>query len=72
MMMNEKINRLDEERKIFIKVKDGFKSELKDFEVLMEEFKAIHDKDFLSQTKKFKHLELDVANKLQDMIIDRN
>ena len=33
-MMNEKINRLDEERKIFIKVKDGFKSELKDFEVL--------------------------------------
>ena len=62
--MMTRINRLDEERKIFIKVKDGFKSELKDFEALMEEFKSIHEKDFLSQTKKFKHLEMDVANKL--------
>jgi len=46
--MMTRINRLDEERKIFIKVKDGFKSELKDFEALMEEFKSIHEKDFLS------------------------
>ena len=38
---------MDEERKVFIAVKDTFKAELKDFEGLLEEFKAIQEKNYL-------------------------
>jgi hypothetical protein len=43
--MSAKILRMDEERKVFIAVKDVFKAELKDYEGLLEEFKSIQEKN---------------------------
>ena len=70
--MNAKILRMDEERNVFISVKDVFKAELKDFEGLLEEFKSIQEKNFLEMEKKSQRKYQDFENRLMEMNVDRN
>jgi len=58
------IGKIDKENQTYFKAITMFKGEIKDFENLLEEFRSIHDRDFLQHNKKLVDSLHDYENKL--------